>query len=762
MKKLSLDEILAMNPAEAVRQDPEIMEAFYRLSWDEVMQMGFDQAAKVADIHERIFWKGTKEQIDRIADMHAYEVLPKFREKRRKKIKSGLDIFNYLKKLKEEGELNPVVFDSVISDEKKALSFQRIIRTNTHKYYAKGGLLFETAIKYPNGFVVREFSSFYSDDETRKIAEAAQRFYHSAAGYAKNILSRDGPAEHERYLLDKISLLETINPLDSAKGMIHNVYVGGRDMKDELSAKNPSVDERVKYLEEITSIDLIMGYFANEFRKTEDGRKLYRKPGIMGSIRRKSLFKPLDSRIYVAEKILIPTDHFLKEVLTDKRIIRPDGRIKDPKAFSVFYDEGTDLAMIFELIGIGEGKTFPMTSFCVGDFNLGNMMVKDKDGKRAYTAIDFDSSREDSIVSALFKRWANAGIFDIGEPMLMSDSKKAEDHLLDSAYKTLDMLTRCSNGVLPSKEDFLEEYRTQKKIYLLYKAKRYRSLESKDSNPEKMRCFSRYYFTLFVKELIKEGKIDDKDPYLIDYIARIFGKPFSDREMKGIKVAEDPDFASHEEISPLAFRDLDREISQQIRKYRIDRIKDRAKKFGLVGLVISVLTGLGTSTYFYHNKTADLAEDKEMAEWIPLFKYLNNSATNGLPDYHKYKRFSIYEEMFGDRMTAMAACVDLFAVYDAAKRAGLQIPYEVIEDYRGASEGSKRNFILPYDSIEPYLEEYHPKVSRVVNNSSPIIMDSWMFTDAYKIQKEEIKKLSSEARQNLDAQNKGKGFLPIR
>lgn len=754
-ERKSLDEILRMPIFRIVDEGHEKLGAFYNLKWNDLMEMDFEHASRVAARHQEILSKGSAELIEKVAHLQAGEVLKNANGNG----SSRLDTLNYLKHLVQNNKLNPLVYDEIVAGENEAVDFQRVVRTNTGKYYTKGGMLFEKVKIYPGNYKVREFTSFYSDEKIKKIAEAAQRFYFETAGYVKERLKAAEMTDDGKYLLERIGRLEAINPLNSDKKMVHNILVEGRDMKDELAMENPSVDERVRYMEEITSIDLIMAYFSREFQATDDGRKMYRSPGLMSRLTGKKICNPKDYRVFLAEKIIIPADSVLRERLESSKILDSKGKIHDQKSFKVFYKEGTDIGNVLGLLGINGSHKTEHDFFCVGDFNLGNVMVKNDNGRRDYTIIDFDNAKEDNIASSLFKRWMNSGIFDVGESKVMSNGINAENYLLDSAYKTIEALHRATGQGIMSREIFEEEYKLQKKLYLLNKARRYKTMESKDKNPEKMKDYMGYHFTLFANELLKEGKVKDMGDSRLEYLVKLFGKPLDEKEMVRIKESYDPDFSSHEELSPLVFRDLDKEIDKQIKQYRLQRGLKKAKMAAAVGTGIIALAGLGLLVNNLYNKTQDLNQDKEIAEWMPIFTYLEKNSVGGFQRYQKYTMFNRYEMIFQDRRTAMAACLDLGAVYEAAEHEGMPINYNYIENFKG---GSLMQFWIPYDKIEDYLEKNYPKVYWAIEDSSDDVLDSWMRNGAGQIADNKIKKLSMEARQKLEEKKKKQEmYLPM-
>jgi hypothetical protein len=333
------------------------------------------------------------------------------------------------------------------------------------------------------------------------------------------------------------------------------------------------------------------------------------------------------------------------------------------------------------------------------DLNLGNVMVAEKEGQRRYTHIDFERSRLDSLESLLFKRWAQAGVYDHnGSAHMLANGRNAELELLGNAYVTLKTLCKVNGGEVQSFDEFRVGFRKQKKRHLLRLARRYKEFEEgKKGEVDSLRAHKRFFYTMFVNEVWSEGKISGKDDAVLGYLNTLFESPLSDEEMKQAAEKYDPCFRSSEELNPLSVKDVASKNKELIDKYNAAKRKQKARRLA-IGLAIPTLLAavVGTAVALgVKSKEADELSDRvdkldyRRAEYGRYWNLSSRSSTLGLLNGVQRNEGTIngkylLEELkaeFGDEETAMAAFIDYNAVYEAVQENGGRTDWETIEPY---------------------------------------------------------------------------------
>jgi hypothetical protein len=390
------------------------------------------------------------------------------------------------------------------------------------------------------------------------------------------------------------------------------------------------------------------------------------------------IFKPSDYRQEVFEDVLLRADKELAAELKKQKIANEEGKVIDEKALSALWSSGLH-SDIFSLIGIRGDNVARQKYFTPYDVNLGNVMMAEKDGVRSYTHIDFEDSREESLESLLFRRWARSGIYDHkGGSSLMQDGRSAEDALLSNAYETVARLHRIDGTQAPSFDEFASEFRMNKKKSLLRFAASYRTHES-GADSERARAHKRFFYTLFVRELEKEGKSSDA---ALEYLNMLFENPLSEEEMSVVAEKYSPKFSSLD-ISleaELKKQDIDERVKSAVQDYRDERhVRRRNKVLIAVGVLgLAALAYVGFSSASEEKQAAEKAQQEkaqverryDLESKAHILAKLDSGVSDFDTELADARIFAFDEFILHDRQTARAAYVDVDAVYEAVAGCG--------------------------------------------------------------------------------------------
>lgn len=731
-------------------------------SWDEVFSgnYSFDTLRLLADDHEQILRTGSQNEIRSIAHLHALELLP---EVERYASLWG-HVLSYIDQMLEKGEIDPLTVREIHKTNGNAICFSRIKTDKpTGKLYNDSGLLLEAVRMYPSGSVVRTHHSTFKNHDLWDKAMNGQDFFYALVEFVNGRLgSRNILTEDEHYVAEILEKAAPICPLlEATPSVLSNVFVNATDLQDTFKRQEPSIDERVEILSEVTDIDLVTAYFSREFKKTKRGKLFYKKDFW------KKRFTPKDYRREVFEEILLGADKEFFAELVDNGVISTAGRVSDEKAFKVFYEADDERTKVLRLLDIVDSGLDEQHYFAPFDLNLGNVMLAENDGMRRYTHIDFESSREDCLEAVLFNRWAESGIYDHkGSSFVLENGVKAEDALLDRAYSTLTRVCRMNDEEAPSKEDFMFRFNRQKKKQLLRLARRYKALAEKDEkSSQRLHAHKRYFYTLLVYELGKEGKVIGVDDPELNYLNSLFEEPLTQEEMREVAQKYNPSFKSQDEISPIDAMDVEARNKELIGKYHSRRRIGKCKKW-LIGAG-SVATCLGAILGFkaYEETQAQRSNIAERVEFdqrfLQLFKIRKNVAMDST-EVISSKVLIELENEFGDEQTANAAFLDYSVVYEAIQVTGKK-DWKSLEDY--FRQKSKQFWENKYSGIDsddlsdPDFYHYFDKWQAIListNSGMRGIVDNWAFQYRDSEARKYLDELRAKAKADYEAKTKGK------
>ncbi|MCK4589439.1 MAG: hypothetical protein KAT77_03285 [Nanoarchaeota archaeon] len=624
------------------------------------------------------------------------------------------------------GNLNPKIIKEVVNCEPAIFSKLREDKTGMTLF--DRGELYETMLVYPSGFGIKLFRNKFNNPKTKTRAERAQKFYFNLANYAKEKVSS------ERDLLDIMERFKPVEPLHSNGNSIDNIFINSRDLYASL--KNASVDERANYLEEVNNIDLIMGFFSDNFKRTKPGEELYRDSGFWNRIRGKKLFNLKNYKKELFEDILIPVDRELEKVLGEEKVINSQGEIIDAGLLEIFCQNSKE-GKVWEMLGLGDSYKTGLTTL---DPNLRNIMMREN-GKRSYAYVDFERYDEDSITAFLPKRLSLAGLYDHnGDSLVLESGESAEENLLKFAYRTLERLGEIKEEQVMSWEDFKNEFSAQKRKYLLRTARRFKLQEGKDKDPEKMRDLSRFFYTLFDKEV--EGHSG--------YLDGLFGKPLGEEEMKVIYERHDnPSYGLARHMNPKNLEEKLIVVQDKLADHR--KRKKRKMVYKIAGGImiplavaggIASIVSLKNSADTLAEKVEETERERKIAERFTIIsKYLDDPA-----------------DTFGRNTGELVAYDRLLACLDYV-RFDQKTGFALFLDSEATLRATHIVGSWEYKDLEPYLKKNYPAIYWAMYEIDSNHTESWAVKGRdgnIRYQRGKLAELETKIRQEYKSKMKAK------
>src|SRR3989344_4247148 len=220
----------------------------------------------------------------------------------------GKSVLKVLKKKAREGDIDAVTLDRIVKE--GLLHTEHIKRdklSGLHIY--DRGMLVEADHYLPvmtgdedgNRHIARTIYSIFHDPSARERAGQAQQFFHELAGYTR---------EHADAPWIRIALrhLKTMEPTYNQRNIVGNLFLGqAQDLHETL--KDVDLDERVSHLRVVDRVELILGHYAQRFAETTQGKTL----ATASNGKQQELFKPVDHRRLLYEKVLLRADPTLQK-----------------------------------------------------------------------------------------------------------------------------------------------------------------------------------------------------------------------------------------------------------------------------------------------------------------------------------------------------------------------------------------------------------------------------------------------------------------
>lgn len=300
------------------------------------------------------------------------------------------------------------------------------------------------------------------------------------------------------------------------------------------------------------------------------------------------------------EKNILPADAELSKQLRDAKMLDKEGKLVNGSAAALM--SNPQIRGVIELLGEREMDRAEGFGFSMGDLNPGNVMAY-KNGGLEF--VDFENCKLAQATSLLFPRWVRAGVYGPDGSAVKVGETDAEERLLSESYEHYKRLTIDGMNSGMSQSRFRAGFQKHKTAFLLQIARRYKKYEKIDADPNRMRALKRYYYSWFVKELEKQGKVNGADDNRLDYLNRLFEKPLLKDEMVRVFEKSDPAFSYRSELSPVT-ENLEKKI-QEDRKKTVD---DYRRKKTLKQILKAAAVGAAGAAILYFGWTAYRAEKR--------------------------------------------------------------------------------------------------------------------------------------------------------
>ncbi|MDO8660940.1 MAG: hypothetical protein Q7K43_03555, partial [Candidatus Woesearchaeota archaeon] len=445
---------------------------------------------------------------------------------------------NALKKAIDDGRLSSANLAEVhkIEDIPRFSEIKEDTLTGMH-LYERGTLVIEQYL-LGAGKTVRIFHSIFSDHTNRIIAETGQTCFAAIAEKAKTIITDYTAEEAMRRLVPLL-------PVFSGGNTLSNLFLEGQDLHTIL--RNSSPREKYTHLSALANIDAIMNHAAIEFRKTKKGKRMLAK---------------LPRKNHTSR---------LPEVLSRCSTTFRTRYTANPKLIKELSDA----------IDCGNEDY----TFSHGDALPSNVMVTPE----GYTPIDFEFSCQDYPEAVLVQRMAKAGVHKSDGVLVLLNDESIEELVL----KDYALMARKVDKSFDEK-NMRERYEKLKAENLLVWAARF-SLYSQNNqvkNAAELKEHSRYYYTLFVKELVAQKKAKNNEDPVFDETSALFDKPLSDEELAKFN----PHYRYHSLIDAQPAQIARSRLEKIIQNHKRQTWYKRAKQI-VAGLFLAVGISAGVIEY---------------------------------------------------------------------------------------------------------------------------------------------------------------------
>ncbi|MFH1133367.1 MAG: hypothetical protein V1735_02675 [Nanoarchaeota archaeon] len=572
-------------PATQAGWDPKMTEL--QPSWESILSMPFGQAKSVHDAHQALLTG------DRLA---ANIAIPYHVVRGHPQIQQGLakqeSIVAYLRQQVEAGSMGSVEVANILEAMPQAVSFSRILPQASGTYLYRRGLLVETVYRFPSGQNVRLFSRVSKNAKESGQIARQQLFYDGLVRYLHERLPNGTP------LSAVLNSVKTQRHLHQEKGVLEDILIDGED--GQAHARKLSDNDRMDFIEKVCGLDILVGYFAEEFLRTDEGEKLSYGSGLRGKINR-ALGRPLtpevDSVVQVYERILIPQDAELRRSLIDAGIIGSDRRVRHPEKLLRRYQHAQEREFVDFLVG----KDTPGQSFYTNLDSTGfNIMVSG--GK--ITPIDFEQYGFGSIFTALAPRLVTMSKKGSSVDEKVSFYSDMADRLY-SAYEACFAVSPREEKITP--EEFKAGLHRAILAHHLVLARRFHQYARHDHDPEKIELLARANYAMFEQLALKR----EVSLPAIAYVRSLFGQS----SYGDISAFGQYDAVSNSELQPRDMEELlAHELDQMASQARSHRIAEARRRTLLPAGIAAALLLATAASYMAVRNQYEVEHQRKVTE----------------------------------------------------------------------------------------------------------------------------------------------------
>lgn len=601
---------------------------------------------------------GTVEEKRKIAKRHVLELLPIKGKKR-----LGKAIVKALKQKVNSGEIDAASLNGVdnLSDLPTWSTLQETASgMNLHD---RGSLV--VAHTPICDKTLRTFNSVFTDDSHRRRASAGQRFVYDLTRHI-----RQNSTDHK--IIEAISSFDPIEPVYDGKNILSNLFLDAEDLRYFLEDASP--EDAYQHLSAAALADATIHHCSESF---------------------------LQGSKYGFDK----ADH--GKMLLTRTLARADPSLANALEQEVETEDVQSASRLASALGVESAY-----GFCHGDSVPANMMVQkrrvegiardvlEKETDFTYTPIDFEFAGLDFLEDVLAQRMIKSGFLDeSGESVKLSDGSSLEDRILDDVCEF-------KSGIDPafSEEDFRSNYGKLKAERFLVWAARYKQLSEEPSTQasENAQVMSRYFYTLFAKQVVRNGQAESLDDSLFDYTNSVFKAPLGSDKMHQVHTALDPHkgyVTVLKDIKPINAEERLQELVHQTNKRR---------RRGLIAKVGAGLTGLallaGSAVFSYQKHESGQEQAQRISELeskneherklriIRLDQSRGGYARDDI-EFLELDEIRAWKERFNDPFMAYAAYMDTEQLYQGIHSANIPL----------TDEAQLRT--LKYDSIRDHVPD---------------------------------------------------------
>lgn len=538
-----------------------------KLSLEDILRMPFKRAQKVMQKHKAAFDERDYDEIAEIAPLHVLKL---------KLLENYDEFFNnvLVESLKERtGDIDGSIIRLLRDHPGDIPTFEAF------NEYGRDNLFTVCSI-LPQNVIAKTFTTIFSDKKRFNNAYKAYNLIRDIKERAEEEYDDRENPDHA-FVRDILSRLKPVKPKYGKNNVLAVTFVDSKDMKQEMVERNLGIDERIGYLKEVSDIYLTLAVFGDKYKGLSNGGLIARLKKVRKGISEYDHERTFMESIYGRLGIEFPKEfhNILKEKLFD--VIN-----KEKKRFS-------------------KGDCLPQNEMVQHGRNL-NEGGKDS---RLYSPVDLEFACFDAVQSPLVELWSKSKIFDYkGDSLTTKDGRKAEEVLIDNSYNTFKKLLEIAGfrneAEEHSKERFVKAYNLLKIEDYMFWAVRYdyysKNLDAKKK--EEHRLDARYYYTLAVKEMVKQGLIDGSGHESLRPFNEIFGEPLKENSADSREITleyianrSDPHMRTFSSFKTGMALDPEKEIEGMAKEY-VKKMRNFRIRRGLItaGAILGGVLATGT------------------------------------------------------------------------------------------------------------------------------------------------------------------------
>src|SRR3989344_6220270 len=581
------------------------MEAYLELAIEEILTKSPEEIKRIYEEDLKVLKDGKPEAKRKVAQRHALYYSP---------LESSVEeaTLYALHEAAKLGEIDGVAIQEARSG---SPSFDSVRTAPDGKLIWKRGLTVESMRKVGDKQVT-VFYSIFDHDARRKRASNAQEFV-------------SGLVEHARELATDIKLIAALEqfkpqiPIHRSRNILANMFIDGKTLHEVIKEATPDV--KYALLAPLTRVETALHHYAQELFAKQPNKNVF-----------------------------VPVNH--AELLLTKGVARN---------YPAFAEKLKKNSVFASILGDLNG----IQSFVHGDAIPANTVVTFEDcstGRQPiYHPIDLEEASLDFHEAPIVQRLLKSGAYDsCGEPVKLQDGSTLEAALLGELQAQMKKLEPCFDVELSRKR-----FNALKAEQLLIWASRYKAAAKVAANEEELALLSRYYYTLFCKEVVAQGRVNDTNA-LTD-LSLLF-KPLSSPEMDAVYEKMHPGSRSVSVFKVDAAGNAEERLEERMKDYAH---KKRMTWAGRIGAGLAIVAGIaGIFGYQQHSKNveAELAKAQtrgKYAEKVHIIRLAQSRANARTPaELYGLDELRMWGKIIDNPTFADVAFIDYTNLYSAQRK----------------------------------------------------------------------------------------------